>query len=62
MQYAGNGWGQGGEERREEAMRVGWGQRKGRILYATHIVSDFARVDGELLCLEQKSSMIDSEF
>ena len=62
MQYAGNGWGQAGEERREEARRVGRGQTNRRILYATHIVSDFARVDGELLCLKQKSSMIGSEF
>ena len=52
----------GWEERTEEARQVGWGQMKGRILYAMHIVSDFAHVDGELLYLEQKSSMIGSEF
>ena len=62
MQCAGNCWGQGWEERREEAWWVGRGQTKGRILYTMHIVPDFARVDGELLDLEQKSSMIGSEF
>jgi len=54
------GAGLGGENRGGQA--VGRGQTKGRILYAMHIVSDFARVDGELLYLEQKSSMIGSEF
>ena len=62
MQFAGNCWGQGWEERTEEDRQVGWGQMKWRILYAMHIVSDFAHVDGELLYLEQKSSMIGSEF